>query len=64
MKRREFLTLAGGALAELAGLHIVAFTPASILGVLLLVMAIAFIAAVLPASRAARQSPIDSLRYE
>jgi ATP-binding cassette subfamily B protein len=29
-----------------------------------LVMAIAFIAAVLPASRAARQSPIDSLRYE
>ena len=56
--------LAGGALAGLAGLQIVAFTPASILGVLLLVMAIAFIAAVLPASRAARQSPIDSLRYE
>jgi len=56
--------LAGGILAGLAGLQIVAFTPASILSVLLLVMAIAFIAAVLPASRAARQSPIDSLRYE
>ena len=56
--------LAGGVLAGLAGLQIVAFTPASILSVLLLVMAIAFIAAVLPASRAARQSPIDSLRYE
>lgn len=56
--------LAGGALAGLAGLQLVAFTPASILSVLLLVMAIAFIAAVLPASRAARQSPIDSLRYE
>jgi putative ABC transport system permease protein len=56
--------LAGGALADLAGLQIIAFTPASIVTVLLLVMGIAFIAAVLPASRAARQSPIDSLRYE
>ena len=56
--------LAGGILAGLAGLQIVAFTPLSILGVLLLVMGIAFVAAVLPASRAARQSPIDSLRYE
>ena len=40
------------------------FTPAAIGTVLLLVMGIAFVAAVLPASRAARQSPIDSLRYE
>lgn len=56
--------LAGGFLAGLAGLQIVAFTPLAILQVLLLVMGIAFVAAVLPASRAARQSPIDSLRYE
>jgi putative ABC transport system permease protein len=56
--------LAGGFLSGLAGLQIVAFTPLAILQVLLLVMGIAFIAAVLPASRAARQSPIDSLRYE
>lgn len=56
--------LSGGLLADLAGLQIIAFTPASIGLVLLLVMGIAFVAAVLPASRAARQSPIDSLRYE
>jgi putative ABC transport system permease protein len=56
--------LANGVLSGLAGLQIVAFTPLSILSVLLLVMGIAFVAAVLPASRAARQSPIDSLRYE
>ena len=56
--------LAGGFLSGLAGLQIVAFTPLAILQVLLLVMGIAFVAAVLPASRAARQSPIDSLRYE
>jgi putative ABC transport system permease protein len=56
--------LANGLLSGLAGLQIVAFTPVSIIGVLVLVMGIAFVAAVLPASRAARQSPIDSLRYE
>ncbi|MEO8094430.1 MAG: ABC transporter permease [Pseudolysinimonas sp.] len=56
--------LAAGPLSALAGLQILQFTPASIGMVLLLVMGIAFIAAVLPASRAARQSPIDSLRYE
>ena len=56
--------LANGILSGLAGLQLVAFTPLSILSVLLLVMGIAFVAAVLPASRAARQSPIDSLRYE
>jgi putative ABC transport system permease protein len=56
--------LANGLLSGLAGLQLVAFTPLSIAAVLLLVMGIAFVAAVLPASRAARQSPIDSLRYE
>ncbi len=56
--------LAGGLLKDLAGLQILTFTPAAIISVLLLVMGIALVAAVLPASRAARQSPIDSLRYE
>jgi putative ABC transport system permease protein len=56
--------LSGGVLAGLPGLQILAFTPESILLVLALVMGIAFVASVLPASRAARQSPIDSLRYE
>ena len=56
--------LANGLLADLEGLNILLFTPVSIAGVLALVMGIAFVAAVLPASRAARQSPIDSLRYE
>ncbi|CAN5358672.1 ABC transporter permease [soil metagenome] len=56
--------LANGLLKDLAGLQILTFTPAAIATVLALVMGIAFVAAVLPASRAARQSPIDSLRYE
>jgi len=56
--------LSRGLLADLAGLQLIAFNPLSIVSVLLLVMGIAFVAAVLPASRAARQSPIDSLRYE
>ncbi len=56
--------LADGLLQDLVGLQLLAFTPAAIASVLALVMGIAFLAAVLPASRAARQSPIDSLRYE
>lgn len=56
--------LSNGLLSGLAGLHILAFDPVSITGVILLVMGIALVAAVLPASRAARQSPIESLRYE
>ena len=56
--------LSNGVLADLAGLQILAFDPLSVGSVLLLVMGIALLAAVLPASRAARQSPIESLRYE
>lgn len=56
--------LARGPLSDLAGLHILAFAPGPVAGVILLVMAIAFIAGTLPAWRAARQNPIDSLRYE
>ncbi len=56
--------LARGPLSDLAGLHILAFAPGPVAGVVLLVMAIAFVAGTLPAWRAARQNPIDSLRYE
>ena len=56
--------LSRGPLSELEGLHILAFAPGPVTGVILLVMAIAFIAGTLPAWRAARQNPIDSLRYE
>jgi putative ABC transport system permease protein len=53
-----------GILKDLEGLQLLTFTAPTIIGVILLVMAIGFIAGTLPAYRAARQSPIDSLRYE
>ena len=56
--------LARGPLSDLEGLQILAFTPGTVAGVILLVMAIAFVAGTLPAWRAARQNPIDALRYE
>ncbi|WP_284974437.1 ABC transporter permease [Arthrobacter sp. efr-133-TYG-104] len=56
--------LARGPLSDLSGLQILSFAPAPVAGVIILVMAIAFIAGTLPAARAARQNPIDSLRYE
>ncbi|WP_347110908.1 FtsX-like permease family protein [Paenarthrobacter sp. S56] len=56
--------LARGPLSDLAGLKILTFAPGPVAGVVLLVMAIAFIAGTLPAWRAARQDPIESLRYE
>ncbi len=51
-------------LADLPGLTLVAFEPATVAAVILGVMAIAFLAGTLPALRAARQDPISSLRYE
>lgn len=60
--------LAGGlsqtVLADLPGLQILLFEPAGVLTVILVIMAIAFVSGVLPARRAARQDPIESLRYE
>ena len=56
--------LARGPLSDLAGLQILSFAPGPVAVVIVLVMAIAFIAGTLPAWRAARQNPIDSLRYE
>ncbi|MFV2008585.1 MULTISPECIES: ABC transporter permease [unclassified Micromonospora] len=56
--------LSGGFLSDLPGLTLIAFEPVSIAVIILLVMAIAFLAGTLPASRAARADPVESLRYE
>ncbi len=51
-------------LKDLVGLHLLTFSFASVTIIVGIVMAIAFLAGTLPAIRAARQNPIDSLRYE
>lgn len=51
-------------LSDLPGLQLIAFDLASIASIILAVMAIAFVAGTIPAWRAARQDPVDSLRYE
>ncbi|GAA3892250.1 ABC transporter permease [Leifsonia kafniensis] len=56
--------LANTALSGLPGLHVMQFAPGSIAIIILVVMLIAFLAGTLPARRAARQNPIDALRYE
>jgi putative ABC transport system permease protein len=56
--------LSGSLLADLPGLTLIAFDPASITGIILLVMIIAFLAGTLPAARAAKADPVESLRYE
>ncbi|NOJ61183.1 ABC transporter permease [Arthrobacter sp. 260] len=56
--------LSAGPLSALPGLEILLFEPSAIIGVITLIMAIAFVSGTLPASRAARKNPIDSLRYE
>ncbi|WP_028708001.1 ABC transporter permease [Propionicicella superfundia] len=56
--------LSASLLADLPGLTLIAFDPASIAGIVLLIMVIAFVAGTLPAARAARADPVDSLRYE
>ncbi|CAN5390129.1 ABC transporter permease [soil metagenome] len=51
-------------LSGLPGLNIMEFSPVAILIIIGVVMLIAFLAGTLPARRAARQNPIDALRYE
>jgi putative ABC transport system permease protein len=51
-------------LSDLPGLNIMQFTPQSVVAIVLVVMAISFLAGTLPARRAARQSPITALRFE
>lgn len=56
--------LATTLLADLEGLQVLQFAPASIVTIILVVMFIAFLAGTLPAHRASRQNAIDTLRYE
>lgn len=57
-------TLASGSLGDLGDVQLILFEPLSVFAVIFTVMLIAFIAGTLPASRAAKQNPIDALRYE
>lgn len=65
--------LAGGALSaalstsvlsDLTGLTLISFNATGIVGIILLVVVIAFLAGTLPAARAASADPVESLRYE
>jgi putative ABC transport system permease protein len=56
--------LSVGPLSGLSGLHLLIFQPGSIVGVVILIVTIAFVAGTLPAFRAARKTPIEALRYE
>lgn len=57
-------TLADGLLSNLPGLTLIAFDPIAILSTMGLIVGIAFLAGTLPAARAARAHPVESLRYE
>lgn len=56
--------LAGSFLSELEGLQALRFAVVPVATIVAVVMGIAFLAGTLPARRAARQNPIDALRYE
>jgi len=56
--------LADAVLADLPGLNLIAFDPLSISVIILVVMGVAFLAGTLPAARAAKADPVESLRYE
>jgi putative ABC transport system permease protein len=56
--------LSKGLLKDLPGLQIVTFPIRSIVVIMVIIMVIAFLAGTLPARRAAKQNPIDALRYE
>lgn len=51
-------------LKDLPGFELMAFPPASLGVIALIIMAIAFLAGTLPARRAAKLDPINALRYE
>lgn len=55
---------AEGTLSALGGIDIIIFTLPNVLAILGTILVIAFIAGTMPAARAAKQNPIDALRYE
>ena len=54
----------GGFLESFPTFNLATYTISDIIGVTILIMAIAFLAGTLPARRAAHKNPIDALRYE
>jgi putative ABC transport system permease protein len=56
--------LGGALLSDLPGLTLIAFDPVSIAVIIVVVMGVAFLAGTIPAIRAARADPVESLRYE
>ena len=56
--------LSNGLLEGLPGLNLFLFDPLKTALIILSVMVIAFLAGTIPAMRAARQDPINALRYE
>ncbi|BBG02531.1 MULTISPECIES: ABC transporter permease [Pseudonocardia] len=56
--------LSGTLFADLPGLTLIAFAPATVLAVIALIVAVAFLAGTLPAIRAARKDPVEALRHE
>jgi putative ABC transport system permease protein len=53
-----------GFLKDFEGLRLLAFPPVNVIGIIVGIMAVAFLAGALPARRAAGLDPIDALRYE
>ncbi|MHA7984346.1 ABC transporter permease [Rathayibacter sp. CAU 1779] len=51
-------------LSDLPGLHLLQFSVSSVATIIIVVMAISFLAGTLPARRASRLNPIEALRYE
>lgn len=56
--------LSNGLFADIPGLTLIAFDPITILGTTALVVGLALVAGALPAARAAKANPVESLRYE
>lgn len=56
--------LVDGPLSGVAGLILYAVDPMSLVGIIALILLIAFLAGTLPAARAAKKDPIEALRYE